>query len=391
MNVRNLPRRLRIGLLLSLMAAGCGARDALSPRSAVYSTYVERSTVFEAEMDAVAPFAAPLIAHCNESVSVERIGSGHFLYGSDAASWRVRGCDSDLHFKLECDTPEDSGEHISSSNGPGYLCNAEAWPIVSREQNIDILSLEAALRDAESLPSTPACPSALAVRSVAHESRREHFDVERCGVVRRIEIACGGSPIVCMKVAGVEPQFRRAVSIAAEGFEWSYWASGGASFIHARGENQFDAAAGIGSDLTFRFLRYERFPSGIVPSFLDVAELRAGPWVAASSRGERGDVESGVVVSLGNPFHPKWGALSARSGIGYGAFEGERAIHGSFSLAWGLSWIAAQDEGLIPSGIVRFAGTYRPLFSSPGQEVLFGIELSPALFFPQRLRTPSPG
>ena len=129
----------------------------------------------------------------------------------------------------------------------------------------------------------------------------------------------------------------------------------------------------------------------IAPSFLDVAELRAGPWVAASSRGERGDVESGVVVSLGNPFHPKWGALSARSGIGYGAFDRERALHGNLSLAWRFSWTAAEDEGLIPNGIVRFVGTYRPLFSSPGQEVLFGIELSPALFIPQLLRTPSPG
>ena len=264
---------------------------------------------------------------------------------------------------------------------------------MSHERNVDVLALDVALREAEATAPKPDGASTINVRSVAGESRRmtTHFDIESEGTIRRIDVACGGSPRVCVNVSGAKPKFSRAVHLTADDIETSYWASGGWTFTHAHGEDRSDASAGIGADLTFGLLRYETFVPEVERSFLDVTVLRGGPWLAASTRGEQGDVETGAIVSLGNPHHPSWGAISARGGVGYGEFERERALHGNISLAYGLSWGSSHPSIVAPVGVVRFVGTYRPLFTSPGQEFFFGIEVSPALFIAQRLRDPTPG
>ena len=98
-------------------------------------------------------------------------------------------------------------------------------------------------------------------------------------------------------------------------------------------------------------------------------------------------------MSVGNPFHPSWGALSARVGVGYGAFVSERATHGSIGLAWGRTWLARSADGstLATSGVARLVVMCRPLLSAPGWETTLGVELTPALLFPGAMTIPSPG
>jgi len=169
--------------------------------------------------------------------------------------------------------------------------------------------------------------------------------------------------------------------------EWSYWASGGI-LVNSSGAN-----AGLGGELTFGIAQYRGFPSGPYGRAAR-AELRAGPWAAASTWRGGGLVEAGLKLQLGAVYHASWGTYDLRVGSGYGAFSEGRAQHASVVFAWGVRSVpsrytqrsfcapAPSPRAVAEASVARIFLAYRRTFDGVSNQVLVGIELSPTFLFP---------
>ena len=151
-----------------------------------------QASLFEAEIHVVAPFAAPLVGHCNEPVTIERLGAGRGAAWDYVASWRVRGCENDLKLHLECrDLAESAkgGAYVTNDlealKERPYSCEATSWPAVVDDRDIDVLALETALREVNRLPSC--------VRSPERDQRRP--------LSRRSDAASANASTSCVEAA----------------------------------------------------------------------------------------------------------------------------------------------------------------------------------------------
>lgn len=192
------------------------------------------------------------------------------------------------------------------------------------------------------------------------------------------------------------PPSRSVVPACAE---WAWWVSGGGSSIR-RVDRERDARAyatfAIGTELTFGVLRYHGFPSGAYGGARGLAEVRAGPWIAAATRSSGALVEGGVKVHDGGTFHPSWGTFDLRVGAGYGRWPEGRAPHVNVTLGYGVvsvlaryrDWGYGSAQGLPPdplavSTVARVVLTVRRTIErESAAEVFVGVELSPTFFAP---------
>ncbi|MBX3230575.1 MAG: hypothetical protein KIT84_00045 [Labilithrix sp.] len=218
-------------------------------------------------------------------------------------------------------------------------------------------------------------------------------------------IACLAAPAVAeaeeaQKTCSAERQCTPAL------FEWTPWIAGGVAF--GIGERAA-AAAGFGLELTSGIVTWKGPPlvadAGWTPLRGDSgyrAELRAGPWVYAETRGREGAVaEGGLTLHVGSTHDyldkvtellPA-GMFDLRAGGGYGAFPAGRAAHYALALGWGYrvapDRTTSVDCGaprpeprtLLDATVVRLVTTARHAPAIDAWEIALSIEISPTVVF----------
>lgn len=175
--------------------------------------------------------------------------------------------------------------------------------------------------------------------------------------------------------------------------EWSYWASGGASYLDG---GRLVPAAGIGAELTFGAITYVGLPAGsIYGPRLGRAELRVGPWIGAATHAGGSLLEGGVKIHLGAVYHASLGTFDLRFGSGYGEHPDGRSPLGSLTFAYGvrsaLGRYSVREHDEAPplpktsglASVARLFITYRRGFDKEAsQEIMLGIELTPLFLLP---------
>jgi hypothetical protein len=171
--------------------------------------------------------------------------------------------------------------------------------------------------------------------------------------------------------------------------EWAYWVSTGASA--PRNSASWRPAIGIGAELTRGILVYRGFPASGGP-WLGRGELRVGPWLAASTRGDGGVVEAGLKLHFGGVYAPRWGTFELRASGGEGRFAHARSPFVGASVLWGLRVVPGREQergycdreraaaNVALASLLRIFSTYRRSTRGTDAELSFGLELSPSWF-----------
>lgn len=176
-------------------------------------------------------------------------------------------------------------------------------------------------------------------------------------------------------------------------WEWVYWTSG--AWRQPRMSNDGTILGGVGAEITTGLLSYAGFPSGPYGRRLGRAELRVGPWMQALAGSRRDAIEGGIKLHLGAAYHASFGTYDIRMGLGYGTFVEHREPYASITFAYGIRSAlsrysehgpcdpVAMPRGIATASVVRLFVSYRrPILLPSGDEVLFGLELSPTFLLP---------
>lgn len=221
----------------------------------------------------------------------------------------------------------------------------------------------------------------------------------RVVLVRRALIAVLFADAVALGADPVQPKSPGLIcedvsvhEVKPADLEWTYWMLGGATFEGPHGSAS--ALGGIGAELTRQVLRYQGFPAGR-SGWLATAEMRAGPWFAASTRSAGGLVEGGIVFTWDGVFSPAWGTWDLRLGAGYGAFTPGREPLVSATLLWGVRSVRARyshHRRCLPAepparfaeaSVIRvFVETRAGTRDADARELVVGLELSPSMLLP---------
>jgi hypothetical protein len=152
-----------------------------------------------AELDVIARFAEAQGSQCREGLTIERRAEkSRVIYTEPAIleiPWRLHVCGTELNFTLDCiEFPS------------GVECDPHEWPAVVRLPSpfMFAVQLELAVAEAGTIPCSPsACVGScewlpLVIRRTRggpqslnkHHKVEEHFEVERCGTKRQVDVSC---------------------------------------------------------------------------------------------------------------------------------------------------------------------------------------------------------
>ncbi|MGK3987268.1 hypothetical protein WME99_29775 [Sorangium sp. So ce136] len=172
--------------------------------------------------------------------------------------------------------------------------------------------------------------------------------------------------------------------------EWSWWLAGGGGATFGGASEGGLGVLGVGSEMTTGFAT---FGSGAM--YGGPVELRWGPWFGAFTDLEGARGEGGLLLSVGQVRHARWGTYALRLGGGLGDDRLGLASHLAMTLTGGVRSVAGRtsERGACdppsapgPSAFatgLRFFGTARAgLGDEPAWQLTFGIELEPTFLLP---------
>ncbi|WP_433927264.1 hypothetical protein AB3662_29630 [Sorangium cellulosum] len=172
--------------------------------------------------------------------------------------------------------------------------------------------------------------------------------------------------------------------------EWSWWLSGGGGATLGGASAGGLGVLGVGSEMTTGLASF-----GSEGMYGGPMELRWGPWfgVLTDLDGARG--EGGLLLSVGQVRHARWGTYALRLGGGLGDDRLGRAPHLALTLTGGVRHVegrisergacdppAAPAPSALASGLRLFATARAGLGDERAWQLTFGVELEPSFLLP---------
>lgn len=182
---------------------------------------------------------------------------------------------------------------------------------------------------------------------------------------------------------------RDAVPAVAEP---SFWIAGGGGVHFRDGDGARDGLGilGVGGEVT----------AGLATLGSDgkrgnPVELRWGPWTSLVTDFTGARAEGGLLLSVGQVRHARWGTYALRVGGGLGDDGLGLAPHVVATLTYGVRYVEGRysDRGAcdppanpqpsaFASGVRVFGSARAALAGEGGFQLTFGLELEPTFFFP---------
>ncbi|WP_438022669.1 hypothetical protein [Sorangium sp. So ce233] len=172
--------------------------------------------------------------------------------------------------------------------------------------------------------------------------------------------------------------------------EWSWWLAGGGGAMLGGASGGGLGVLGVGSEMTTGLTSF-----GSEAMYGGPVELRWGPWfgVLTDLDGARG--EAGLLLSMGQVRHARWGTYALRLGGGLGddrlgltphlaltLTAGVRHVEGRISERGACDPPATPAPSAFASGLRLFATTRAGLGDERAWQLTFGVELEPSFLLP---------
>lgn len=172
--------------------------------------------------------------------------------------------------------------------------------------------------------------------------------------------------------------------------EWSWWLASGGGTVLGGGAPGGLGIFGIGSEMTAGLALL-----GSAERYGGPVELRWGPWMSAVTDFTGARSEGGLLLSIGQTRHARWGTFALRLGGGLGDDSLGPAPHVTVTLTGGVRYVkersaprgacdppAPPKPTALASGLRIFATARAAMSEERPWQLTFGVELEPSFLLP---------